>query len=142
VPRAWSIVANSLLLWVMAASAQPLTFKTIERGGQSGIETAREVVARTEAEWTALWKEHAPGRKRPPIDFTSSMVVGVFLGSRPTGGFDVEVTRIERQGTDLVVSYRERKPDPSDIVTQIITMPYHLVTTERSAAPVRFAPEK
>ena len=139
--RAWSIVAF-WLMWCAATSAQTVMFKTVERGGQSGIETTREVVVRTEAEWTALWKQHAPGRKRPPVDFTGSMVVGVFLGSRPTGGFDVEITRVERQGADLVVSYLERKPDPSDIVTQIITMPYHLVATERSDAPVRFARER
>ncbi len=127
--------------YAAAASAEPVTFKTIERGGQSGIETAREVVVRTGAEWTALWKEHAPNRKPPTVDFTTSMVVGVFLGTRPTGGHSVEITRIEREGAELVVSYRERKPDPSDIVTQAITMPYHLVATERFAGPARFKVE-
>jgi PrcB C-terminal len=135
----WSVVAMLSAVCCAAAPADPVTFKTIDRGGQSNIESAREVVVRTAADWTKLWSEHAGGRPRPRVDFTRSMVVGVFLGSRSTGGYSVDITRIEREGSDLVVTYRERKPDPADIVTQVITMPYHLVTTERFAGPIRFA---
>jgi hypothetical protein len=135
---AWSLAA---LLWAVccaAASADPVAFKTLDRGEQSNIENAREVVVRTAAEWTALWKEHAPSQRPPAVDFTQSMIVGVFLGYRPTGGHSVEITRIDREGADLVVTYRERRPAKSDIVTQVITMPYQLVTIERFAGPVRF----
>jgi hypothetical protein len=112
-----------------AASADPVAFKTIDRGGQSNIENAREVVGRTAAEWTPLWKQHTPDRPRPAVDFTRSPVVGVFLRSRPTGGYDVEITSIDRDGANLVVTYRERRPDPADIVTQVITMPYDVERT-------------
>jgi hypothetical protein len=134
----WPAAAILSAICCAAPTAEPVAFKTIDRGGQSNIETARDVVARTPAEWTTVWREHAGGRTRPAVDFARSMVVGVFLGSRSTGGYTVDITRIERQGADLVVTYRERKPDPADMVTQVITMPYHLVTVERFAGPVRF----
>jgi len=134
----WSVVALSWAVCCAAASADPVAFKTLDRGDQSNIEEAREVVVRTPAEWTAFWKQHAPNQRRPAVDFTRSMIVGVFLGFRPTGGHSVEITRIDREGADLVVTYRERRPDKSDIVTQVITMPYQLVTIERFAGPVRF----
>ena len=125
-----------------ATPADAVPFKTIDRGGQGEIENAREVVVRTAAEWTALWKQHAPGRKPPAVDFTRSMVVGVFLGSRATGGYAVDITGLERTGPELVVTYREAQPVPTDIVTQVLTSPYHLVTTGRFAGPVRFVRAK
>jgi hypothetical protein len=134
-----------MFLTVLCCAAEPadaVAFKTIDRGGQSNIESAREVVARTPAEWTALWKQHAPGGKPTAVDFRRSMIVGVFLGSRSTGGYSVDVTRIERKGTALVVTYREGRPAPTDMVTQVLTSPYHLVSTERFAGPVHFVRAK
>ncbi len=117
---------------------QAVAFKTIERGGQSGIEEPRQVVVRTASEWEQLWKAHALDRPLPPIDFTRSMVIGVFLGYRPTGGYAVEITGIERKDSEAVVTYRERKPQKTDIVTQMITMPYHLVSLDKVDGEVRF----
>jgi hypothetical protein len=134
----WSVVALLSAVCCAAAAADAVPFKTLDRGQQSFIEDAREVVVRTAAEWTAFWKQHAPDRRPPDVDFARSMVVGVFVGSRPTGGHSVDITRIEREGADLVVTYREHRPNPSDIVTQVITMPYILVTTERFDGTVRF----
>jgi len=118
--------------------AQSVPFKKLVRGQQSFIEAAREVVVRTADEWTALWKQHAPDQRPPVVDFTRSMVVGIFVGSRPTGGHSVEITRVDREGSDLVVTYRERQPGNSDIVTQVITMPFELVTIDRFDGHVRF----
>ena len=135
-PFALTAVASLLSLSVMRADTVP--FKTVDRGGQSGIEEPRQVVVRTAADWQKLWKEHAPERPAPTIDFTESMVVAVFMGYRPTGGYAVEITAIDKQDRAIVVRYRERKPQPSDIVTQVITMPYHLVALTKMPGDVRF----
>src|SRR3954468_17397949 len=87
--------------------ADPLPFKTFDRGQYSHIERPRQVVVRSVAEWTALAKQHGRAGPPPPIDFAHQMLVDFFLGSRPTGGYDVEITRIERQGADLAVPWRE-----------------------------------
>jgi hypothetical protein len=134
----WSIAALACAICFAAASAEPVAFKALERGDQSSIESAREVVVRTAAEWKGFWKQHSPGQPPPAVDFAKSMVVGVFLGSRPTGGYTVEITKIEREGDDLIVTYREQRPGKADIVTQVITMPYQLVTTTRVGGSVRF----
>ena len=73
------------------SQAVPVKFATVQRGDLSGIEERREAVIRTPAEWAALWKQHNPGQKPPAIDLTRSMVAGAFLGSRPSGGYTVEV---------------------------------------------------
>ena len=119
-----------------AAGQMPMT--PVDEGSHSSIEDKREIVVRSLDEWTALWNAHAPGRPRAAVDFTNSMVVGVFLGTRPTGGHAVAITRIAREGDALIVTYHERKPASSDIVTQMLTAPYVLVATERFNGPIRF----
>lgn len=119
-------------------SRNQMTLTTIDGGQHSGIDEPRDVTVRSAADWTALWKEHGAQKPLPKIDFARSIVLGVFLGSRPTGGYGVDITRVERDGKDLVVIYRERKPDPQAMVAQIITTPFHLVQVNRHDGQVRF----
>lgn len=116
----------------------PVPFTTVAQRDQSDIETARQVVVRTPEEWKALWKEHAAGQAMPAVDFSKQMVVGVFLGTRSTGGYSVTISGIEREGNDLVVTWRESRPGAAAIVTQMLTSPYHLVRLERASGEVKF----
>jgi hypothetical protein len=50
----WSVVAMFSAVCCAAAPADPVTFKTIDRGGQSNIETAPEVVVPNDSEVTKL----------------------------------------------------------------------------------------
>jgi hypothetical protein len=120
------------------SGATPVTFTTIGRGDSSGIEDRREVVVRTQAEWKKLWQEHAPNQPLPSVDFAKSMVVGIFAGSRNTGGHEIAIASIEKTGSDLVVTWRESSPGRRDIVTQMLTFPHHLVRFERIEGAVKF----
>jgi len=120
-----------------AASGSP-TFRTVERGSQSNIDSARQVVVRSAAEWTKLWKTHNFDKPEPRVDFDKEMVVGVFMGSRPTGGYSVEVVSVaDKEGT-LVVTYRESSPRPGAMTTQVLTFPYHLIATAKRGGDVKF----
>ena len=74
----------------------------------------------------------------PAVDFTKSMVMGVFLGSRNTAGYRVTITGMERDGATLAVTYREERPAARDILAQVITFPHHLVRVERMDGEVKF----
>jgi hypothetical protein len=132
------IASTFLTLCSAAVMAQPVPFKALASGPDSGVERSRDVVVRTPAEWNTLCADHAAGRPCPSVDFSRSTVVGVFLGTRPTAGVRVEITRIEREASSLVVTYRERGPGPDEMVAQMMTMPYQLVTIDRFTGPVRF----
>ena len=133
------LAAVILLAVSLAGNAlAPMPFTTISQSGQSGVEEARQVVVRTPAEWKALWQEHSPSQPAPAVDFTKSMVIGVFLGSRNTAGYRVTITSIERNDT-AVVRYREERPAARDILAQVITFPHHLVRVDRIAGEVKFA---
>ena len=115
-----------------------MKFTSIDRGQNSAIEESREVVIRSAKEWTTLWKQVGTGRALPKVDFARSMVVGVFLGTRPTGGYTVEITGVQAEGKYLVVSYQERKPGPDELAAQVITSPYDLALVDRHEGTVRF----
>jgi hypothetical protein len=113
--------------------------ETINADMMSGIDRAEQVVARTEDEWRTLWQRHAPGRPAPPVDFKSRMVVGVFLGSRPSGGYQVQIQKVREEGGALVVEWTEIRPGRDQMAAQVMTSPAHLVAVPRHPGEVRFA---
>jgi hypothetical protein len=129
-----------LLGLIFALSLQPgaAGVETIVRDAMSHVEAPGEAVARTAAEWTALWRRHAGDAPAPPVDFARRTVVAVFLGSRPTAGYGVEITGTRQQGGALIVAWREGRPDPGQITAQIITSPAHIVSVPKFAGEIRF----
>jgi hypothetical protein len=113
-----------------------VSFATVARGPDSGIDESRQVVIRTATEWQALWKAHGAGRASPVVDFARSVVVGVFLGSRATAGYEVTITAVKSQDGKTVVEYVERRPDAGAIVAQVLTSPFHLVSIPEDRANV------
>jgi PrcB C-terminal len=128
------------LAWmlVLVALQGGVPLRVLEKGDQSNVDDARQVALRTAAEWKTLWRQHSPDRDQPRVDFGRDMVVGVFLGSRTTAGFSVEiVSALVEQGA-LVVRFRETRPQTDRIVAQVITSPYHLVAVPRHSGEVKF----
>jgi hypothetical protein len=114
------------------------TVRTVDKGEQSNIDAAKQVVVRTEAEWTKLWQQHSPDRKRPAVDFSKDMVVGVFMGSRPTAGYNLSIVSTFAKDGSVLVQYRELQPRPGAIAAQVLTFPYHLVAVPKAAGDVKF----
>jgi hypothetical protein len=110
----------------------PYMPRTIEKGDQSNVEDAKRVLVRSDAEWTKLWQQHSPDRPKPAVDFSKEMVVGVFMGSRPTAGFSTAVTMTTAGNGALIVKYTETAPPPGAITAQILTFPYHLVAIAKA----------
>jgi hypothetical protein len=122
---------TAILLMTLQAVAP---MRTLDKGLDSNVDAARQSTARTPAEWETLWRAHGGDRTRPPVDFSKEFVVAVFLGSRPTAGFSVEITGTRDDGGAVVVQYREGRPPAGAIVAQVLTMPYHIVAVRH--APV------
>jgi hypothetical protein len=134
--------AAALLLCAMASAAMgqnsPAELVTVAQGAMSNIEEPRQAVVRTAAEWQALWKEHDAQRAAPPLDFTQSIVVAVFLGTRPTSGFAVEIAAVRTEGNRVVVEYREQRPPRDALLAQVLTSPFHIVRLARTAGSIEF----
>ena len=129
-----------MIVLVLMAALQGLspTMKMIERGQSSGIDSPRQAVARTVEEWARLYRAHNPDRPPPAVDFSKDMVLAVFLGSRSTAGYAVDIIGMKDVDGALVVQYRQTQPPPGAITAQVITTPYQMVAVPARAGDVRF----
>jgi hypothetical protein len=112
--------------------------RMLDRGTHSNIGDARQVVVRDAAAWSALWKQHAGDRPMPAVDFAKEAVAAVFVGTRSTGGFSVEIVGAEQKAGAFVVQYRETKPAAGAITTQVITSPFVLAAVPKADGDVKF----
>jgi hypothetical protein len=137
------LFTSSLLVAALAAAqvtppGDAAALARIAKGDMSGVQTMRQVTVRTAAEWQKLWKEHSPDEKMPVVDFNSHMVVGIFLGSKPSAGYQVEILSVRPEGNELVVEYAQKQPGRGMMSAQMLTEPYDLVAVPKHAGPVRF----
>lgn len=84
--------------------------------------------------WTTLPTKQAA----PDVAFDQMMVVGIFLGNRPTTGYKVEITGARKEGAELVITWREVAPAEGASVNATVTSPFALAGIQRHDGPVRF----
>jgi hypothetical protein len=126
-----------------AQSAQPqaIQYTNVERGSQTAIGKI-EIVIRDDSTWSTVWAKHSsnvmPGPHKPVINFQNEMVIGVFLGSRPSSGYSVNIDSIVDNGSELVVTYTEGRPPAGGISLTVMTAPYQMVRVPTSSKPVIF----
>jgi hypothetical protein len=126
---------------------EQVAFVNIDKGFRSGVRERKFVVIKTANEWEELWSSHVSGsispKALPSIDFQTEMIVAVFLGEKMTGGYDVEIIKIEEahQKPVLTVTIRDTKPSPDIIVTQALTQPFHIVKLKRVELAATFVSE-
>ena len=114
------------------------TMRTLDKGDHSNVDDAAQLVAKSAQEWQQLWQKHTPDRPRPTVDFSKEMVVGVFLGSRPTAGYTLEIVSATQDGGKLMVRYREASPPRDAMTAQVLTSPYHIVAVPFFPGEVKF----
>lgn len=109
------------------------------QGTQSQAVAPQPAVIRDRQVWAKLWADNFGATMAvPEVDFAQRMAVAVFMGQRPTGGYSVMITSVERIDDRLVVNFRTRSPQPGDVVTQVITSPYAIAIIPASTLPVVF----
>lgn len=123
-------------LTMQTAAPSPIT--VIANDMMSQVDSARQSVARNAVEWTALWKMHSGESKPPAVDFGSRTVVAVFLGSRPTAGYAVQITGTRQANGALIVQWQERRPAGGDILAQVLTSPATIVSIPKFAGEIKF----
>lgn len=127
-----------LALVVVMSAMQSGDVELIAADSMSNVDEARTAVASTEAEWSALWKSHASDKALPKVDFAKRRVVAVFLGSRPSAGYRVEIIGVKPEGGGVVVEWSEARPKPGLLLAQVLTSPAAIASIPRSAGGVTF----
>jgi len=119
----------AVLLAAILQATVPM--RAIDQGIMSNMDAGRQATARSTEEWAALWNLHAGERTRPSVDFSREIVVAVFMGTRPTAGFSVQIVGVRQEGQALIVSYKETRPAPDALTAQVLTSPFQIVAVPR-----------
>lgn len=134
--NAFALVAAAIL---QAAAPPPApAVRSIDKGAMSQISAARQVTVTDRDAWATLWRAHAPARPLPGVDFMRETVVGVFMGTRMTAGFAIEIVGSREEGGNLVVQYQETAPSRDAIAAQVLVSPYHLVALPKRPGTITF----
>jgi hypothetical protein len=126
----------AVLLAVQTANPAPMVVLSNETMSQ--IEEPMQLVVRAQAEWVELWRKHAGASKPPAVDFNTRTVVGVFLGTRNTAGYAVEILSSREEKGALIVRWQERRPSRDVITAQVITSPAVIASIPKFAGPITF----
>lgn len=119
---------------------QELIFETISKGSWSGHNDRKNYVIKDNTKWSNLWDivhlRVTPKPELPDINFNDEMIIAVFQGSRPTGGYNIEITGIIEKENSIEVFIKETSP--VGIVTLVLTQPYHIVKIKKADKEVIF----
>lgn len=127
-------------LAVVPAGPGQLVLRELERSTRSLVTQPRNVVVRDAAAFTALWAEHSAERiAAPQVDFSRSMVIAVFTGTRPNGCYSTEITGVFRADGKLTVQRTDWEPGSGAICTMALVNPAHMVVVEHSDDAVEFS---
>lgn len=108
-------------------------------GARSGVQQPRFAMAKDEKSLASLLKEHNPHGEfdTKAVDFKKYDVVAYFVGSKPTGGYSVELSGVDRTKDGATVKFRLMKPGKGSVVTQAFTSPFIIQAVEKLPARVK-----
>lgn len=118
---------------------------------RSGITERTFKVIRSESEWSAYWEPFFKPRSEvapaitpyppipePPIGFSKFILIVASAGSKPTGGYAIEIASIQAVGAASVVNVLETVPGKTCATTQATTQPSAMALVERTNRRVEF----
>lgn len=118
---------------------QDVPITVLDAGMNAGAAPERKNVAAYDPEgFTRLWKmaHGTDGTPVPSVDFTKNYAIGVFAGTKSSGGFSIEVSGVRDLGDTRMVSITLTKPGVGCLTSQALTSPYQIVIVPVSTAPL------
>jgi len=118
-----------------------LEFQTILSGTYSLADTFYVELITDENQWENAWLI-AKGRvdplpEKPTVDFDRQYVIAAFMGARPSSGYSIEISSVEKAGRKLRV-YVTKYETPGMLT--VITSPFYLVRIPRGIYELEVIP--
>jgi hypothetical protein len=140
-----SLIMLGLFGCVTASSEDSIPLRSLAKGGFSGIQEAKQEVITEKKAWEQIWSKHSksrtPAAAPPEVDFEKEMVIAVTMGSKRTGGYAVEIARVEITEKKLKILVKESSPPPGAMTLQALTAPFHFVAVPKSNLKPEFVKE-
>lgn len=129
-----------------AIQVPPEQVDTLFRSPVSGLMDARREVVRSSEAWADVWAEVTglivPTEPIPDVDFSTSQVLVLAMGTRPSGGYAIDVGAIGHADDTLYVVVREVSPGAGCLTTQSLTQPVLLLRIPLLGGTVEFIEEQ
>lgn len=137
-------LAAMAVLFIAARGSGPveLEFNTVTQGIHSGIVSKEPTAFKITAEkrWLRLWERHQAATLLPmpvpEIDFPKQIVIAVFDQQRSTSGYEIYITKVERQGRNIEVTAVAVGPGLGCGTWPVMTEPYHMVQLPRTKGKI------
>lgn len=115
---------------------EELVWEVVASGNQAvGFQSASFQLLTSQDQLISLWQRAYGSQLNvpplPALDFRRETVVALFLGSRPTGGYGIDVQDARDEDGDLYLDLSLSEPAAGAITTQAITSPWIIVSVQR-----------
>ena len=128
------------------ANDRSLLIRSLAKGALSGIKEAKQEVIRDAAAWERFRKQHSiseqSAERIPPVDFSKEMIVAATMGTKRTGGYTIEIVRVEPTEKSLKIFVKRTSPPPGALTIQALTAPFHFVAVPKSDLKPEFVEAK
>jgi hypothetical protein len=106
--------------------------KRLAHSQNNGYDRPVRAVIRDQESWQAAWTKlyigMSPAPPAPPaVDFSRSAVILVALGARPSGGYDITISRVARDAGVVYVEVTSTSPGDRCGTTLALTRPVDIV---------------
>jgi hypothetical protein len=122
-----------------------VTYDIVGQGTYSGIKEPLQKVIQTKEEFADLWKQHVsvivPQPPPPAVDFETSAVVAIYMGEKNTSGFQILIKRVEAQGNNVLVHFKQTEPPANSFTLQVLTQPFVLLRVDKPDGQVQLIKE-
>ncbi len=113
-------------------SFKSIVFEVIDEGANSAFLERKNFIIRSSEEWKDLWFQvHGESSRMPQVDFSSYVVLALFQGQKPSGGYEVSVESIFSANKSVEVSILEKEPGSECQLIEAFTAPYQLVVVKK-----------
>jgi hypothetical protein len=125
-----------------AGQGNTVQFETLAKGNYSGVDQQRFQTIRDQQTWQRIWRQtfarKSPMPKLPKVDFSQYIVMALFLGQKRTGGYGLQVRRIDSHPKSMVVHISLISPGKGCASTQALTQPYQIIELPATSKEILF----
>lgn len=116
-----------------------ISYRIVDQGNNATASAPGVQVATTAAQAQALYAvAYGNQTSRPSAPaMTGKTLVGIFMGTRNTGGYSVDVASVTAAGGRVTVNVREETPGSDSFTTQALTSPWIIVELSGSFTDVQ-----
>ncbi len=125
-----------------ASVVKDLKVSLVKAGGNSGYEKKENIVVNNQEQWKDTWnKVYSTYRsvpELPSVDFSKSTIIAAFAGTIASGGYSIEIVKVEEKADKVAVTVQSTVPGKMCATTSSLSEPFYIGQIPKITKPVTF----